>query len=192
MRIGTIKRISILALCLWGFVASSDHSSNIERAVRRYEVAAWPTNSVVPGIVESWAPILPEVVVDGRPVSTNRTSAVLFDSIQFVCPSNGSVFSDGFDLRVSRWNDFNAAKEDLLARLGGMESPVLLLPGTNGLETVGDICFAKESECLPSVVLFVRNNVLVFCYATIGHDTFTNLLQSIDGQILDNLHSEEE
>ncbi len=192
MRIGSIKRISIIALCLWGFVASSDHSSNIERAARRYGAAAWPTNSVVAGIVESWEPILPESVVDGRSVSTNRTSAGRFDGIQFVCPSNGSVFSDGFDLRISRLNDFNAAKEALLSRLGGMESPVLLLPGTNGLETVGDICFAKETDGLPSIALFVRNNVSVFCYTTIGHAAFTNILQSIDGQILDNLHSAEE
>lgn len=185
-------RTTIVVLCLCGIVASGDEVSNVERAVRCYGADAWPTNSVVPGAVGTWEPILPEAVVNGREVSTNRLSSSDYETTQFSCFPNGSILSGGFDFRITRWNDFGGAKTGLLSRLGGMESPILVPSGTNGLEVVGDICFAKENDTLPSVALFVRNNISVFCYTTIGHDMLTNLLQSIDGQILDNLVLTEE
>lgn len=68
-----------------------------------------------------------------------------------------------------------------------MQSTIPMSRGTNGLERLGDICYADLAQ--PSFVVFVRNNVFVSCFSSIDENTLTNLLFFLDEQILASLGS---
>lgn len=155
----------------------------IQMASRRYHPETWPEQPSVSGVATNWFPSFPDWLVESSSIVTNVENNTNFTSFRF----NGRDRNrrENLRLRLSQREDFSAARNGLLETLGGMESTISLPSGTNGLECLGDICYASLAQ--PSFVLFVRNNVFVSCYARLDENSLTNLLFSLDQQVLESL-----
>ena len=181
------RAIASLMVVLASFCLSHDEFF-VQWAYGRYHPETWPEQPSVPGAVTNWFPALPNWLVDSSTIVTNVDSGTNFKS--FRLSGRDETHKEILRLRMSQREDFVDARNGLLETLGGMESTISMPRGTNGLEHLGDICYANGSH--PAFVLFVRNNMFVSCYSSIEETSLTNLLFSLDGQILDNLHSAEE
>ena len=180
----------MLFLVLAGCLLSEDsHAQDIlaNRAMRRYDVMTWPTSPAVSGVVSNWIPALSGDLLENSSVCTNREQTASFTSTMFEWEDSPSI--EKLDLRFFVSSDFPSAKHALLMELGGMESTIPMSRGTNGLERLGDICYADLNQ--PAFVTFVRNNMFVSCCASLDETSLTNLLFSLDEQILASLKTNE-
>lgn len=150
-------------------------------AANRYHAESWRTTPKIAGTTSSWTPILPEDFLSSGVVVTNNYAEADFQLIRFEKTSdNGKL-----DLRCILFHDFPMAKRELLQTLGSMQSTNLLSAGTNGLEVVGDIFYSDEAGYPFSC--FVRNNVFIWCKSTFGNPMTTNLLFTLDSQIVNSV-----
>ena len=179
------KRAIVLALLVPAICIAKSSGVEGNRAARRYVAASWPEDSVFAGVVSNWIPVIPESLLENASVCTNREQTASYTSTMLDWEM--SPFVEKLDLRCFESPDFTSSKQALLIELGGMQSTIPMSRGTNGLERLGDICYADLAQ--PSFVVFVRNNVFVSCFSSIDENTLTNLLFFLDEQILASLGS---
>lgn len=175
-----------LFICAIIGLPAESYADYAEFAATQYLVELWPNIPSHTGQVVDWVPSLEMWSGEGRTIVTNWISAKgahigCFDLVR----------EDGLtmDLRTYSCSTFHQAKEFMLEDLGMMQSTVPLQSGTNGLDRLGDICYADLSS--KPLVLFIRNNVFVSCLSSFDNTELTNLLFSTDSQIISNLMSEQ-
>lgn len=150
-------------------------------AMIHYPVATWASAPRIAGTIHDFLPIFPEEFIRGAISTTNTSTYVDGDVVHISIDHLQGVHSE---LCIQEFSNFAAAKMALLEELGSMQSTILMPMGTNGLETVGDICLSDATPSSSGLTLFVRNNIVVSCDTAVSYETMTNLLFTLDSQIV--------
>lgn len=179
-----MKRPTLILLAVPVIAFAQGVHSHI--AMIHYPVATWASAPRIAGTIHDFLPIFPEELIRGTISTTNINTHVDCDVVRISIDHLQGVHSE---LCIQEFSDFAAAKMALLEELGSMQSTTLMPMGTNGLETVGDICLSDATPSSSGLTIFVRNNIVVSCDTAVSYETMTNIVFSLDAQLCNSIES---